>query len=45
VAERSADLHEAEASEAFALDESDLVDAWVKNDQLGFKMLYTFGGR
>lgn len=33
-----------EASDAFALDHSDLVEAWVKNDHLGFEILYTFGG-
>ena len=33
-----------EASDAFALDESDLVSAWVKNDHLGFEILYVFRG-
>lgn len=33
-----------EASEAFALDESPLVSAWVKNDHLGFEILYTYAG-
>jgi type III restriction enzyme len=33
-----------EASDAFALDDSDHVAAWVKNDHLGFEVLYVFGG-
>jgi len=35
-----------EASESFALDRSDqdLVDAWVKNDHLGFEILYVYRG-
>ncbi|MBI1902905.1 MAG: DEAD/DEAH box helicase family protein [Planctomycetia bacterium] len=33
-----------EASEAFHLDRNKLVDAWVKNDHLGFEVLYVFGG-
>jgi type III restriction enzyme len=33
-----------EASEAFALDHHPNVDAWVKNDHLGFEVLYTFEG-
>ena len=33
-----------EASEAFELDHSPLVDAWVKNDHLGFEVLYVYRG-
>ncbi len=33
-----------EASEAFELDHNPLVDAWVKNDHLGFEVLYVFRG-
>lgn len=33
-----------EASEAFHLDNSDLVDAWVKNDHLGFEIQYVYEG-
>ncbi len=33
-----------EASEAFHLDHSELVEAWVKNDHLGFEVLYIFNG-
>jgi len=33
-----------EASEAFELDRNDNVDAWVKNDHLGFEILYIFKG-
>lgn len=33
-----------EASEAFHLDYSNLVDAWVRNDHLGFEIYYTYGG-
>jgi type III restriction enzyme len=33
-----------EASEAFELDRSSSVVAWVKNDHLGFEIPYTFGG-
>ena len=33
-----------EASEAYALDRSPLVDAWVKNDHLGFEVFYVHGG-
>jgi type III restriction enzyme len=33
-----------EASDAFALDESEVVDAWVKNDHLGFEVLYVYRG-
>ena len=33
-----------EASEAFQLDRNPLVDAWVKNDHLGFEILYVFRG-
>jgi len=33
-----------EASEAFELDHSDKVDAWVKNDHLGFEVLYVYRG-
>jgi type III restriction enzyme len=33
-----------EASDAFALDGSDAVAAWVKNDHLGFEVLYIYRG-
>ncbi len=33
-----------EASEAYELDHSPLVDAWVKNDHLGFEVLYVYRG-
>ena len=33
-----------EASEAFELDRNENVDAWVKNDHLGFEILYIFKG-
>jgi len=33
-----------EASEAFQLDQNEKVQAWVKNDHLGFEILYTFQG-
>ena len=33
-----------EASEAFELDHNPLVDAWVKNDHLGFEVLYVYRG-
>ena len=33
-----------EATEAYELDQSDLVKAWVKNDHLGFEILYTHRG-
>jgi type III restriction enzyme len=33
-----------EASEAFELDRNPLVTAWVKNDHLGFEILYIFDG-
>jgi type III restriction enzyme len=33
-----------EASEAFILDHDENVDAWVKNDHLGFEILYVFKG-
>ena len=33
-----------EASDAFALDSSDAVAAWVKNDHLGFEVLYVYRG-
>ena len=33
-----------EASEAFELDHSPSVDAWVKNDHLGFEVLYVYRG-
>ena len=33
-----------EASEAHALDRSPLVDAWVKNDHLGFEVFYVHAG-
>ena len=33
-----------EATEAFALDRSPLVEAWVKNDHLGFEVFYVYRG-
>ena len=33
-----------EASESFELDRNQNVDAWVKNDHLGFEILYIFNG-
>lgn len=33
-----------EASEAYILDKSDMVESWVKNDHLGFVVLYNFKG-
>ena len=33
-----------EASESFVLDHSPLVEAWVKNDHLGFEVLYVYRG-
>jgi len=33
-----------EASDAFALDDSEAVTAWVKNDHLGFEVLYVYRG-
>ncbi len=33
-----------EASDAFALDDSDTVAAWAKNDHLGFEVLYVYRG-
>jgi len=33
-----------EASDAFALDNSDAVSAWVKNDHLGFEVFYIYRG-
>ena len=33
-----------EASESFELDHNPAVDAWVKNDHLGFEVLYVFRG-
>jgi type III restriction enzyme len=33
-----------EATEAFELDHNTNVDAWVKNDHLGFEVLYVFKG-
>jgi type III restriction enzyme len=33
-----------EASDAFALDGSDTVEAWVKNDHIGFEVLYVYRG-
>ncbi|MYF80237.1 MAG: type III restriction endonuclease subunit R [Chloroflexi bacterium] len=33
-----------EATEAFELDQSPHVDAWVKNDHLGFEVLYVYRG-
>ena len=33
-----------ESSEAFELDHNPMVDAWVKNDHLGFEVLYVFRG-
>ncbi len=34
-----------EASEAFELDRNTHVESWVKNDHLGFEVLYTFEGQ
>lgn len=33
-----------EASDAFDLDNSEHVEAWVKNDHIGFEVLYVYGG-
>lgn len=33
-----------EASDAFVLDDSDHISAWVKNDHLGFEVLYVYRG-
>ncbi len=33
-----------EASDAFVLDDNDAVSAWVKNDHLGFEVLYVYRG-
>lgn len=33
-----------EASDAYVLDNSDTVEAWVKNDHLGFEVLYVYRG-
>lgn len=33
-----------EASDAFALDDSEAVAAWVKNDHLGFEVVYVYRG-
>jgi len=33
-----------ESSDAFALDESERVEAWAKNDHLGFEVLYLYRG-
>lgn len=33
-----------EASEAFELERNELVDSWVKNDHLGFEILYVYKG-
>jgi type III restriction enzyme len=33
-----------ESSEAYALDHSDYVQSWAKNDHLGFEVLYTYNG-
>ena len=33
-----------EASEAYELDHNPLIDAWVKNDHLGFEALYVYRG-
>jgi type III restriction enzyme len=33
-----------EAAEAFTLDQHPAVDAWVKNDHLGFEVLYVYRG-
>ena len=33
-----------ESSEAFELDHNPMVDAWVKNDHLGFEVLYVYRG-
>ncbi|MEX0702459.1 MAG: DEAD/DEAH box helicase family protein [Planctomycetales bacterium] len=33
-----------EATESFELDRNELVDAWVKNDHLGFEIMYVYRG-
>lgn len=33
-----------EASEAFELERNNEVEAWVKNDHLGFEIMYAFDG-
>lgn len=33
-----------EGSEAYSLDHDDNVEAWVKNDHLGFEIIYIYGG-
>lgn len=33
-----------EATESYELERNDLVDAWVKNDHLGFEVLYVYRG-
>jgi len=33
-----------EASESYELDRNPIVEAWVKNDHLGFEIIYTFDG-
>jgi type III restriction enzyme len=33
-----------EASESFELDHNELVNAWVKNDHLGFEIVYVYSG-
>ena len=33
-----------EASEAFEIDRNPLVESWVKNDHLGYEVLYVYGG-
>lgn len=33
-----------EASDAYVLDDSDAVSAWVKNDHLGFEIMYVYRG-
>ncbi|WP_058868415.1 BPTD_3080 family restriction endonuclease [Chloracidobacterium thermophilum] len=33
-----------EASDAFALEDSEVVSAWVKNDHLGFEVVYIYNG-
>jgi type III restriction enzyme len=40
----SCDYSPTAASEAFELDRSPLVAAWVKNDHLGFEITYSFRG-
>jgi len=45
IIERTGCLHSTwEASEAFVIDNNIHVDAWVKNDHLGFEIFYAFSG-